>query len=400
MLWATDAETGEEWYSADIQAKWREEGKEYQNERRKHNWVCCLDCNDGKGHPVTIVSAKEYTNPHNPNKQIYCVAHFSKDNADWFCPGESDEHKAAKGMLISAMRGFSPLKIDLGGVVVPASYLVQYLEPPSNLSKEVVVKTHDTLNDESSYRKGDVVFNFKEFSPIFGRGIVFENQFSKISQVEQADRNESWIRKLYSVVWIPKETFDFTTHTLNTNLISLQPWLYQMYLLREKEHSETENLIKRIVSVSDEEYKKQYHRIENMYNEWKKTLQENKLLGEDYRQQLIRAFDEQKSLIINASNPELQRVIDFTLKRKRELEEKFFEIESRQLRIVEEYESRIANIKETAEESLEFKKKLSTARESMKAYVDRWLATQNLKFEELNKKCVELETRLKNQSQP
>lgn len=163
-------------------------------------WYCCpLDLK-----PVTPVKGhtRKRKNNDDTTTDIFVVSHFrlKSENISGGCSyGESDEHRNSK-ILVASLVENSEIPLTIGQSQIPYSTLkikdIPQLPYRWNRTEKIL-----------DNRRADILFQFAEWHPVLGQGIVFEIQYSSIHDFEKKEREYDWITKGYSITWLFTEHF-------------------------------------------------------------------------------------------------------------------------------------------------------------------------------------------------
>lgn len=118
---------------------------------------------------------------------------------------ESKEHKMCKNWVYNRIKN-KKLEFIYSSVHRPWDYdnKITLLEMDVDYNKvgiEITIKNNRT-------QRADIIIPFKNFSKIFGAGIVIEIQFSKQLEETTIKRNNEYAFKGYSVCWLEQEDFE------------------------------------------------------------------------------------------------------------------------------------------------------------------------------------------------
>lgn len=180
-------------------------------------WVFCPDPLCAK--KVTPVKSHIRT----MNGEEYTVVSFFRhqEGVGGCIYPEGDEHKRAK-IIIATMVENQKVPLVIGKTEIPYSSL--HFKNVPRLAFRWEQKRED--------RKADVLFEFEEWHPALGQGIVFEAQMSNITYEEMERRETDWVSKGYSLVWLRAE--DFTENSLTHSKIKIDNvWVLKLAKIME-----------------------------------------------------------------------------------------------------------------------------------------------------------------------
>jgi len=231
VMWdAIHKETGKECFATEV---W----KLYKNPH-KEDWLCCPICKKSvtpvKGH----VREKD-------SRKIFVTSHFRiKDKNTGGCIyGESDEHKKLK-ILIATLIENQSIKLKIGDAYIPYSKLKIKSVP------ELPYRWEQTVGN----RRADVKFQFKEWHPVLGQGIVFEIALTETEQ-KKIEKEIDWNTQGYSLAWLEEK--DFEGNSLTNSFIKISnPWSLTCLKFIRGEKEEIKDLIfeKRILLDEEKKY--------------------------------------------------------------------------------------------------------------------------------------------------
>lgn len=117
---------------------------------------------------------------------------------------ESKEHKLVKNWVYNKIKN-KDLKFGYSNVTKPKEYTnyINIIDLDVDYSK---VGIEITVNN-NKVQRADVIIPFKNFSSLFGIGIIIEVQFSKQYDTTTEKRNKDWAFKGYSVCWLKISDF-------------------------------------------------------------------------------------------------------------------------------------------------------------------------------------------------
>jgi len=161
--------------------------------KKPHNeeWICCPDCKK-------LVTPVKFHYKTRNKKKFFVATHFRiKGNFAGGCiHGESDEHKKKK-ILIASLVENKKIDLKINGSTIPFSCLK--IKDVPKLPYRWEQKRYDN--------RADVLFEFEEWHPILGSGIVFEIRVSE-SKNNNNGKEFDWCKNGYSLAWLDKEQFE------------------------------------------------------------------------------------------------------------------------------------------------------------------------------------------------
>lgn len=232
MLDAVHKNTGKPYHNYEVPKIFEKPGNE--------EWICCPICKK----PVSYVKAhKRKFN----GKDIPVVMHFRIKNAETggCISGESDEHRNAKVLLATLLEN-KEIKIQYENIVFGFD----------DLKIKDVPKIPFRWEQTRENRRADILFEFKEWHPMLGKGINFEIQ--RYSQTEEAqyNRENDWIKQGYSVSWIPIKCFNEYSF-LDDNISISVVWFNRIFQIKYNELSEK-------IILFEEKYEEKLNEFNNV----------------------------------------------------------------------------------------------------------------------------------------
>lgn len=167
------------------------------------------------------------------DKEVFVVSHFRIKNSSFgLCiTNESDEHKKAK-ILIATLVENKEIILKIGNSTIPYSAL--------NIKNVPEIPFRWEQNREN--RRADVLFEFYEWHPVLGQGIVFEVQTYQLPEEDKTKREFDWICNGYSLAWLPIDLFQDLSLTQNEILIN-NPWALKFAKINSELTKYTKDLL-------------------------------------------------------------------------------------------------------------------------------------------------------------
>lgn len=152
--------------------------------------------------------------------------------------GESKIHKMARA-LIYALHSFNIVDDEIDkryvNFEISKDNKIKYKNLIENVS-DVIQHCEKSLLNNEERNIADVLIQFKEKDSLFGIGIVFEIQFSSMTEDQKNERTKDWLYKGYTIIWLFKEDFSFIEddiYLINYN-ISVLPWVTHINKILEQ----------------------------------------------------------------------------------------------------------------------------------------------------------------------
>lgn len=230
---------------------------------------------------------------------------------------ETKEHKLAKVWIYNRIKNKDDLKIIYSSVNKPYKYdNYKYL---NDFNFDYSLFDCETNINNFNKKRVDVICPFIKWDKFFGRGIVFEIQFSKQKEKTTNQRTYERIDKGYSVVWINREDFEI----LNDEEIKLKKDELKLNVfepicketlrlaIRDSKGSISKEL--QLLDSNINEYKNEFNELNNNISIKKELL--NKQINNEVEIGLMQFRREHKQLIekaVEQIKPDITKKIDNT----------------------------------------------------------------------------------------
>jgi len=215
---------------------------------------------------VVYVNDAEYFNYN--GKKVIRAPHFRIPNATEMGINiipERKEHKLAKNWIYNRIHGEGGLNLIYSSVNKPHRYENKIAISSLNINKNLL-GVEPIIKNGFFTRRVDVIVPFNKQDKFFGRGIVFEVQFSNQKDKTKEKRTDDRILQGYSVVWLNESDFnliDDETIELKKPEVSVEAFAPSLREVTKKQ-------IKNLKITLQEEFRK----VEQKHNELKDELDE------------------------------------------------------------------------------------------------------------------------------
>lgn len=247
---------------------------------------------------VKVSYIKTHTREYDGKKRIV-IPHFriqSDDIIRKYCLPESKEHELAKNGIYDEI--YNDTLLVKG-------------KPLSILGEIDDIIIEDKLSKSQKSKIADVSLTFKNQHPLYGKGIVFEIQFSYQNKDTTEERTYDRILEGYSVVWLWDKCFR------NNNLINKEieviPFLKAIEEYKELKEEELNSKIKRNSFLIDKKIDDSNKIFNDLYNDFLSKLQKKVTEFDSYSHETLTDFKtqshEQQSTTLNKINTEINEII-------------------------------------------------------------------------------------------
>lgn len=209
---------------------------------------------------VDVSFVKRHTRKRNDQNET--VREHFRINNDKALPSylsESDEHKTAKEGIYYAILS-NELKIT--GIPILDFYPIEDIDMEFRLSPSKITTI------------ADVIVKFKEEHIHYGRGVVFEIQFSNQNQEKTEERTYKRVLERYSVCWLWKN--DFINNKLKNQEVNIIPYFEEINNKKKKEIEGFNKDINSLKEIINHSIKNSNQKIDSFYELANEKIREAK----------------------------------------------------------------------------------------------------------------------------